>query len=692
MFSWHAIPFARVLLPFIGGILFCNFYPLGHTIPAYLLILLFLSAFFFKYVFGHTLQFRLRMLQGLLLSSCILLLGYYRTYWHDDTKQTPHFSNFSHAKFYYLSIEDAVVEKSRFYRCYASINEVCDSTGKLHHAQGSLLLYLNKKAVETKPMIGERYLVKAQTIELNEPANPGEFNFKRYLSYRNIHHQLFTDTANTFKSKNVASSMYRYATIFRDQCLDIIRKHIVSREELGVAEALLLGYKDDLDPQITSAFSRTGTLHVLAVSGMHAGIIFLLISFLTRPLEKRKKGKWVQLALLLAGIWFYAFMTGLSSSVLRASVMFSIMSVGKILKHRVNVYNTLFGSAFILLLYNPFYIFDVGFQLSYLAVLGIVWLQPMISSWLSPRTKLGRYLWDLVSVSLAAQVLTFPISLFYFHQFPNYFLLSNMLIIPLTSFILIGLIFLLAVNWIPLFALWAGKFLFASIWLSNWLVTTIDRLPYSLANGLFIDLFQTVLLYGLIFLSIALIVHRQNWILFSFLSSLLVFTGVYAFKRHTQLGQRAFISYKIKGHDAFTCIEGRKAYIISDSAFLSDSSTFNFSILPHLWEHGIEQLEKVNLDKNFVSTNLMVSKRIGFQFFDNIMTIQKSVLNNVQRQEFILLKKFDKKIFMQCENNHKRFIISSSLTKKETQILKNKYFNIFHKKLEIDKKALVFFY
>ncbi len=692
MFSWHAIPFARALIPFITGIIVCLYCPSGTIIPACILSILLLVLFFFKSIFKQRSHFKLRIIQGILLSLCILTLGYFRTYWYNETRLDGHFASFKHAKFYHITVDDAVIEKKRFYRCYATVEEVNDSLGKTYKSQGSLLLYFNKHHTRQKPLVGERFIVRANASRFNDPANPGEFNYKQYLSRHNIHYQLFADSVHTFKSEVSETSLYRLAIIFRDQCLDIIRKHIQSPRELGVAEALLLGYKDDLDPDITSAFSRTGTLHVLAVSGLHAGIIFLLISFLTRSLKDRKRGKWVQLFLLLAGLWFYAFMTGLSSSVLRASVMFSIMSIGKILKHKPNIYNTLFASAFLLLLYNPLYIFDVGFQLSYLAVLGIVWIQPMISAWYNPRYKFDKYIWDLLSVSLAAQFLTFPISLFYFHQFPNYFLLSNMLIIPLTTLILVGLIILLAVNWIPLMAVLTGKILYGLIWFSNWLVTAIDRLPYSFMNGLYLNFLQLVFIYGIILFLISFLVHKKPWLLFCFLTCTLLCTCLLSYYRYEQNHQRVLVAHQVKGHDVFTCIEGRKAYIISDKTFLSDSSAIHFFLEPYLWEKGINTIVKLDQQQNFVATNIRVFQDVGFQFYDNIMTIQNTVQNTIQKGEIVLLKRFDKNLFSQREKHHNSFIISLNLTKKDNYKLKKEYFNHFHKNLELNKKALMFFY
>ena len=690
MFSWHKVPFARVLIPYTIGICICYWFDAG-TAPAIILfsITCFLSLFA-RYIFSATAHYRVRLFQGLFISIVFLCLGYIRSLAFDDTKTPGHFFSIKHGTSYSITVDDAVVEKKKFYRCYARVTAVSDTAGNIHPSYGFVLVYFNKKHITSKPEVGQTYYMKAGASVISGPANPEEFNYSRYLAFRNIRHQLFSDSQCIIKSSSTEHSIYSEALRFRDHCLSVISRHILSPGEKGVAEALLLGYKDDLDPAITQAFSRTGTLHVLAVSGMHAGLIFLLIGFLTRPLEKKKHGKWIQFTLLLTGIWFYAFMTGLSSSVLRATVMFSIMSLGKTLHYKANIYNTLFASAFILLLYNPFYIFDVGFQLSYLAVLGIIWLQPKLGRLYAPPNRPVKYAWELLTVSLAAQVLTFPVSLFYFHQFPNYFLISNMLIIPLTSFILFGLIILLALSWITPAAVLAGKGLLYAIRFNNYLVTEIDSLPYALSEGFYIDVVQVTLLYAAVICLITFFSSGKKWILFLMLTCVFSFSALTASACHKAARQKIFVIHSIKGHDVFSCIEGRKAYILADSGFFNDSSMFAYHISPYLLSKGVSETKKLNMEKSFVSTNIRIKKGIGFQFFDNIMTIQHSCIKNTRKRCFMLIKTIDSQNTGMVQCNKNQVIISNAINKSALKNLNKEYFKLYGKPLKLNKKATVF--
>lgn len=690
MFSWHAIPFARIIMPFIAGIFIAVNLPAGWIAPTAALFgftVFFLILHFSKNVFVN---YRARLICGVTISAVIILLGYLRTYWFNETRHAGYFGGIRGAAAYQLTVDDAVVEKQKHFRCYARVENIVDSSGRLHATKGTVLFYLRKASSLRKPMIGDRYLVRTMAAEIQEPANPEEFNYKRYLEYHNIYRQIYADSTQITETSDPCNSIYRYAVILRDRSLEVLKKYIDSPAELGVAEALLLGFKDDLDPDITAAFSRTGTLHVLAVSGLHAGIIYMILAFISGPLLKRKNGKVIQVIILLSGIWMYAFMTGLSSSVLRASIMFSFISFGKLLRYHINIYNNIFSSAFILLMYNPFFILDVGFQLSYMAVLGIVFIQPMISKWYVPESRLVKYIWDLISVSLAAQLLTFPISIFYFHQFPNYFLLSNLIIIPVTSVVLIGLIALLALHFLPLLGDILGKAILWVLKFNNRLVQGIDELPFSYVEGVHFNLLQMVMAYVILILFLAFCIHKKKYQLFGFLGSVICFITYLLLLRYSQNNQRVLTIHAIKGHDVFTCLDGRHASIISDSNFIRDESAIRYFIKPYLWSRGVSEISKFDLQNDFTITNLCNVKNVGFQFYDRILTINFSLPKSVQKNGIILLKEPDIRQLTKLMNSESNLIISTNQPRSKIRNLRREYFKQNNKILKEHKSFILF--
>jgi competence protein ComEC len=222
----------------------------------------------------------------------------------------------------------------------------------------------------------------------------------------------------------------------RDFFLTLIEQHVKTKDELAVASAIMLGYRDYMNADIVQAYASSGALHVLSVSGLHVGVLFLALQFLLQWMDKYRQLKWVKVLLVLAVMFFYAVLTGLSPSVLRAVVMFSFFVIAKAINRDNNMYNVLGISCLLLLFWNPYLITEVGFKLSYLAVLGIVVLYPILQPLLTFKNKLLKGAWSITCLSIAAQIATFPISLYYFHQFPNLFLISNLIIIPASDFVL----------------------------------------------------------------------------------------------------------------------------------------------------------------------------------------------------------------------------------------------------------------
>jgi len=241
-----------------------------------------------------------------------------------------------------------------------------------------------------------------------------------------------------------------------------IRKKIITNlkakglngDELTVVKALLLGERTEITQDLRQSYAAAGAIHILAISGLHIGIIMLILSYILKPLEYLKNGKYLKLILVVSSLWFYAILAGLSPSIIRATTMFTALSFGLFLNRKTELINILALSAVILLLINPFYVFDVGFKMSYLAVLSIILLQPKIASIWHPKYRLVNYFWQLISVSAAAQIGVLPLSLYYFHQFPGLFFLTNIVIIPLLGVILgFGLVIILLayLNLLPQF-------------------------------------------------------------------------------------------------------------------------------------------------------------------------------------------------------------------------------------------------
>lgn len=319
--------------------------------------------------------------------------------------------------------------------------------------QGKLLLNIRKDSSQKILNVDDKLIVKTYFQLINEPKNPYQFDYKSYLEKQNIYRQITISKKDLYMIENQETSFRGMAHKFRKRINESLIKQGFGGDELAIINALLLGQRQEMSKEILENYSKAGAIHILAVSGLHVGIILLIITLFLKPLDYLKRGKNLKLIIILILLWTFAFIAGMSASVVRAVTMFTALSIGLAVNRKNSLYKNLIISVFFLLLFNPYYLFEVGFQLSYLAVFFIVWLQPIISSIWKPTFKPLNYFWQLFTVSVAAQIGVLPLSLYYFHQFPGLFFIANLLIIPVLGIILglgIAIILLSLISLLPI--------------------------------------------------------------------------------------------------------------------------------------------------------------------------------------------------------------------------------------------------
>jgi len=305
-----------------------------------------------------------------------------------------------------------------------------------HRTEGKVLLNVSKEPENTQYELGDKIVLPANFIEINTPLNPYQFNYRQYMEGLGVLRQINIRPSQILKLKKAHFSLKSFAGNLRGKIVFELKKYNFKSEELAIIQALLLGQRQDISPETYSNYAAAGVIHILAVSGLHVGIILLLLNWVLKPVERIAKGKLIKALLLLTLLWGFAILAGLSPSVVRAVSMFSFFAIGIQFNRRSSALNTLFTSLLFLLLINPNYIFQVGFQLSYLAVSTIILLQPYLFKLFTPKLKLIKYLWGIFTVTIAAQIGVLPLSLFYFHQFPGLFFISNLVILPFLGIIL----------------------------------------------------------------------------------------------------------------------------------------------------------------------------------------------------------------------------------------------------------------
>ncbi len=409
---------------------------------------------------------------------------------------------------------------------------------------GKLLLNIQKDSTKTLLKVDDIVFTKTIINNLNPPINPNQFDYKAYLYKKYIYHQLYITNKDIIILNRDKTTVFGYASHLRETINLKLKEYNFKLDELSIINALLLGQRQDISKEIHESYTQAGAIHILAVSGLHVGIVLLILNFLFKPLERLKNGRFLKTIVILILLWCFAIIAGLSASVTRAVTMFSIVAIGMNLKRPTNIYNTLAISMFVLLIIKPTFIFDVGFQMSYLAVFFIVWIQPLLYKLWIPKWFLADKFWQIFTVTVSAQLGVVPISLYYFHQFPSLFFISNLVIIPVLGFILgfgILIIALALVNLLP--QLLASTF-GSVISLMNDFVMFISRQEDFLFKQISFGILSVISSYLLIIAFVKLFQKKSYKNVVFALSSIIIFMSVLIFNKYSTSTNELLIFHK----------------------------------------------------------------------------------------------------------------------------------------------------
>lgn len=580
MSTFQRFPFVRFTFFFVLGIVGRHYLSEEVLLPQLLLLIIFLS--YLLLLFKSSLKYQ-RILAAL---SFVLLfsLGAYRLdFFLVDDK-----GDFDNTIAYKAQLISEPQEKKNSTRAVLEVYELLNDSGWVK-SDSRINGYFSKEEGQLLSY-GDLLLIDGVPNETTPPANPGEFDYRNYLAYQNIHFQQFVGGDFQIIGNAEPNWFVARAIEIREVCVAQLSKYIESPKSRAVVLALVLGVKDELDNELIQSFSATGAMHVLAVSGLHVGIIFGIIFSVLKALglHKRKHRWWMAIISILV-LWTYALLTGLSPSVLRAVTMFSFVALGRALFRKGNIYNTLSLSALALLLFDPYLIMSVGFQLSFLAVFGIVYLHPKIYRlWQIDNWFLDK-VWSITCVSIAAQLATGPLSMLYFHQFPTYFLVSNLFIIPAAFAILIGGLILLALSFAPALATMFGAALSGVVGLVNWLVSQVSRFPNSTIDGVYYSILDTWLVYAVLGgMILFLATKRKAYLKLGFACALAFSISQMAhFNSYSDSLELSVLNAST--HSVIDLRAGFKGRVFGNDEFLNDPESQQFSLSGKRLMSGVKQ-------------------------------------------------------------------------------------------------------
>lgn len=507
---FNRYPFLRILLPFALGI--CAWLA-GYTatpqlaviLAAYLLCLLAYLAMVKKAHAGS------KLVLGIFIQSFLFLAGWELCRYQHQMNDPQHYVHALSGRKQLFSgyISDLPAEKTKSVKAEITLRHI-KTDGQWKPVSGKIIAYFAKSPSSLDLESGNVIAFSSTLNEVESPLNPHEFDYKRYLARKNIFYTAYLPDKDWRKTQVAEKfSVYTFAQRIRKQLLTAYKSCGLQGDEFALVAALVLGYADEIDRPLMDAYSHTGTLHVLSVSGLHVGVIYLLLGYLLSFLDKHRQLAWLKVFLILGILWFFVLLSGFSAPAVRAALMFSLILIGKTVFEHVETANIVFVSAFLSLCYNPFWLADAGFQLSYTAVLGIIFLYPYFYNIFIFSSGLPDKIWALCSVSIAAQLATLPITLYYFHQFPLLFLVTNLILIPISTVIMYGGMLVLIFSK----AVFIAKPL---VWLTGMLVKSMnacafffDRLPFCVIDNIHLSIINMLLLYVLIFLVFSAIEFRS---------------------------------------------------------------------------------------------------------------------------------------------------------------------------------------
>ncbi len=571
-FYIHRYPYIRLIIPWITGV-FCGDHFFDRSWELFWSVLAFGLCIALLFVLYFLKRHSLRWCFGLAVSILCFIGG-----WLGITWQLQHavYSFPEEETVYRVLITDAPQAKEHTYLCQTLLKERRDTAGT-YPIERAVILYLQQDSVVTRLKSGDELLISARISPPLNNRNFDEFDYARFLMWKGISGTGYVasgkwtkqDGMNNLDLKSIASSCRR-------RMISLYQKLGFSGDELAVLSALTIGDKTELSDSVRESYSVAGASHILALSGLHIGVFYTMLFFILKPIARRGNiGRAIRSVLLLILLWAFAFFTGLSPSVVRSVSMFSILAMADMVGRQPLSLNTLAAAAWLMLFCNPAWLFDVGFQLSFLAVASILLIQKPIYHLITVKGRIGKYIWGLISVSVAAQIGTAPLVMFYFSRFSVHFLLTNLVVIPFITIILYAAVIMLLLTDKARFHLLEGL---------NFFVRWVEQLPYASIDGIWLYQSEILGIYIVGFLLTYYFMNRRYRNLLICLFSILLLGTYHSTLYWLDRPRTSLVFYNVRGCPAVHCIESDGRSWINYVDTISDEKRLK-RMAANYWKH-----------------------------------------------------------------------------------------------------------
>lgn len=679
-------PFVQLLFPLILGIISDHFfYNWTHTISVTLLCLTVPAFIMWKFL-HDVIQFKYNYIYGIIINVLlysIFLLWCYASHhphlknWYASFKDT--------AQVALVSVDDIPEIKEKSIKVVASFQAL--STSQVYNkVKGNIILYLQKSEKAKNIQCGDILAIPKNWSIIKSNNNPGAFDYKQYCFYKNIFHTAYLKDADYVQYRKT-KGLVIFLKKINENCRHVLQRYIEDKDAYSVAEAILLGYKGDIENTTILAYANTGIVHIIAISGLHVGIIFIGIIYLFSLIPFFKKNKKMAMVVVIVLLWLFALFVGFHASVVRATFMMSVLGIGQVLYRNTSVYNSLFAAAFIMLCYNPLWLWDVGFQLSFVAVLSIVTFYKPIYHLFYFQHVLSNKLWQLISVTTAAQILTMPLVLYYFHRFPLHFIVSNIIAIPFVTLCLwLGLLLLIFSFVLPLAHL-LGLVMQFMILKVNYLILLLSNASFFTIENVSISVGQCMLLY-LFILAFALWLYYQKFVaLISALFLLFILLVWHVYVQYNALNTRQCIIYDMSKNNILEFTSGDSYYYDKDSMYAPTSKDFKYILqTAHTALHV--KYENDTIVKKYTFSKDITLYAFAQKYIMRLKNTQFSLQSPIRVDMLILDKNCNPDSAWLCNNIlAEKIVFTSGIYESKREELKSKLQYIKHKLYFMDAEG-----
>jgi competence protein ComEC len=539
---------------------------------------------------------------------------------------------------------------------------------------GKILVNIKKDSLQKQIHIDDKIVTKSSLVTILKPKNPNQFSYKNYLAHQQIYKQVFLTDNQFLIKRDDKFSLARIVENSKNAIKGSLNNYSFSKDELSILYALFLGEKQLISQELKANYSKAGVIHILAISGLHVGILVIIFLFLLKPIEYLKNGVTYKLLITIILLWNFAIFTGLSASVVRAVTMYSFVAIGQLINRKTPIYFSLITSMLVLLLIKPLFLFDVGFQLSYCAVFSIVWIQPTLRKLYKPKYKIVKYFWDLITVSTAAQLGVLPLSIFYFNQVPGLFLVANLVVIPTLFLVLIlGIATIISSLFFSLPELFIRLF--------SWLISSLNSFVNWVANQevfllkkLYISSFLMLCIYAIIIASILIIKKRTIKRFVFLLFGIISFQFVFILEKHQKNTTRELLVFYKPKTSIVVKRNGNRLVSNKNAAFLKE----DYATKSYIESEKITKIDAIDFKNIFAIDKqpVLLIDSLGIYNVTGlekpIVILQHSPKINVQR----MIKTLQPQLIIADASNYKNYVNQwQEIAKKQ----KTPFYNVFEK-------------